>query len=133
MRYPVIVSRVQVAERNVRAVSEEDAVKQVQDELDRPHGFFGAWTTTSTNLDVTEVTSGLHQSPPPPGEEDKLHSSIKDSAKHLGVSYGALYELVNTAEIQHVSIGRRKYISRDHLRAFIESHTRLGWHGREPL
>jgi excisionase family DNA binding protein len=57
--------------------------------------------------------------------------SIKEAAQHLGVSYGALYELANTAEIQHVAIGRRKYISRDHLKAFIESHTRLGWQARE--
>lgn len=129
MRYRVIVSRVQVAERNVRAVSEEEAVKQVQAELDRPYGFLGAWTTTNTDLDVTEVASGLQQQPPPVGEEGKLLLSIKEAAQHLGVPYGALYELVNAAEIQHVAIGRRKYISRDHLRAFIESHTRLGWQG----
>ncbi len=43
MRYRVVVSRVQVAERNVRAVSEEEAIKQVQAELERPYGFLGAW------------------------------------------------------------------------------------------
>lgn len=131
MRYRVVVSRVQVAERSVRAVSEEEAVKQVQVELDRPYSFFAAWTTTSTDLDVTEATSGLQQQPPPFREEGALLLSIKEAAQHLGISYGAVYELVNTAEIQHVAIGRRKYISRDHLKAFIESHTRLGWQARE--
>ena len=34
MRYRVVVSRLQVAERRVRAVNEEEAVKQIQVELD---------------------------------------------------------------------------------------------------
>ena len=51
---------------------------------------------------------------------------IKDAARHLGISHSALYELVSTAEIPHVAIGRRKYVSRDDLKAFIESHTHLG-------
>lgn len=129
MRYRVIVSRVQVAERNIRAVSEEEAIKQVQSELDRPYGFIGGWKTISTDIDVTAATSTLQEAPAVVGAEGKVLMSIKEAAAHLGVSYGALYELVNTAEIQHVAIGRRKYISRDHLKSFVESHTRLGWQG----
>jgi hypothetical protein len=41
MRYKIVVSRVQTAERHVRAVSEEDAIRKVREELERPYGFFG--------------------------------------------------------------------------------------------
>jgi hypothetical protein len=34
--------------------------------------------------------------------------------------------MVNTAEIQHVAIGRRKYIIRDALNAFVDRHAQLG-------
>jgi hypothetical protein len=41
MRYKVVVTRVQVAERFVRATSEEDAAEKVQAEFDRQYGYFG--------------------------------------------------------------------------------------------
>ncbi len=129
MRYRVVVSRVQVAERYVRAVDEAEAAKRVQAELDRPYGFLGSWTTTNTDIDVEEIAGALQQSPTPLDQDGKLLLSIKEAASHLGISYGTLYELINTAEIQHIAIGRRKLISREHLEAFIESHTRLGWQG----
>lgn len=131
MRYRVIVSRVQIAERNVRAVDQEEAARQVQAELDRPYGFLGSWNTTNTDINVEEIAGALQNAPPPLGEAGRALLSIKEAAAHLGIRYGALYELVNTAEIPHVAIGRRKYISRDHLKSFIESHTRLGWQGGE--
>jgi excisionase family DNA binding protein len=130
MRYRVMVSRVQVAERHVRAVNEEEALKKIQTELEQPYGFLGGWKTTSTDIDVAEVAVPLHQVPRQVGDDGKVLLSLKEAAKHLGVSYGALYELVNTAEIQHVAIGRRKYISRDALKSFIDAHTRLGWQVR---
>lgn len=43
VRYKVVVTRVQVAERFVRATSEEDAAAKVQEEFDRPYGYFGSW------------------------------------------------------------------------------------------
>jgi excisionase family DNA binding protein len=130
MRYRVVVSRAQVAERHVRAVSEEEAVKKIQAELEQPYGFLGGWKTTGTDIDVAEVTAPLSDIPRQLGDEGKVLLSIKEAAKHLGISYGALYELVNTAEIQHVAIGRRKYISRDAMKSFIEAHTQLGWQRR---
>lgn len=66
----------------------------------------------------------------PSGEDGRVLLSIKQAAAHLGISYSALYQLVNTAEIHHVAIGSRKYISRDALSAFVESHTHLGWTAR---
>jgi hypothetical protein len=41
VRYKVVVTRMQVAERFVRATSEEDAAAKVQAEFDRPYGYFG--------------------------------------------------------------------------------------------
>lgn len=43
---------------------------------------------------------------------------IKDTATHLGVPSGRLYELVNTGEIDHVRVRRRTYISRDAVSKF---------------
>lgn len=55
MRYKVVVTRVQVAERFVRATSEEDAAQKVQAEFDRPYGYFGSWKTVSSEVDVVEA------------------------------------------------------------------------------
>lgn len=59
MRYNIVVSRVQTAERRVRAVSEEDGSRKVQDELERPYGFLGGWTTIRTDIDIVTVESAL--------------------------------------------------------------------------
>lgn len=50
VRYKVVVTRVQVAERFVRATSEEDAAAKVQEEFDRPYGYFGSWNLTFIRL-----------------------------------------------------------------------------------
>jgi hypothetical protein len=55
MRYKVVVTRVQVAERFVRAPSEEDAAAKVQEEFERPYGYFGSWKTTTSEIDVIEA------------------------------------------------------------------------------
>jgi hypothetical protein len=52
VRYKVVVTRVQVAERFVRATSEEDAAAKVQEEFERPYGYFGSWKTTTSEVDV---------------------------------------------------------------------------------
>jgi hypothetical protein len=41
MRYKVVVTRVQVAERFVRASSEEQAAAKIQEEFERSYGVFG--------------------------------------------------------------------------------------------
>ena len=55
VRYKVVVTRVQVAERFVRAPSEEEAAAKVQEEFDRPYGYFGSWKTTSSEIDIVEA------------------------------------------------------------------------------
>jgi excisionase family DNA binding protein len=126
MRYRVVVSRVQIAERFVRAVNEEDAAKKVQEELDRPYGFLGGWRTTDTDLDVVAAESPLTQAPVPLSEDGSALMSIKQAAGHLCLSQGMMYELVRTGEIEHVAIGTRKFISREGLKTFIEANTRRG-------
>jgi len=130
MRYRVIVSRVQVAERHVRAADEEDAVKLVQGELERPYGFFGGWRTTNTDIDVVEAASPIDKPLSPLANAGPLLLSVKDAAKHLGITNSMLYEMLNNGEIHHVAIGRRKYVSREALKTFIEAHTHLGWFDR---
>lgn len=52
--------------------------------------------------------------------------SVKEAAEHLGISRGMLYELPNGEEIESLRIGKRRLISRDPLKSFVEanSHTR---------
>jgi hypothetical protein len=63
VRYRVMVSRVQVAERYVRAVDEQDAARKVQEELARPYSFLGGWRTVDTDLDAVEADSPLEKAP----------------------------------------------------------------------
>lgn len=128
MRYRVIVSRVQVAERYVRAVDEQDAVRKVQEELARPYSFIGGWRTVDTDLDVAEAESSLSQAPGPLDEGGAMLLPLKQAAAHLGLSYSSLWQLVRGGEIDHVEIGSRRYISRDALKSFIEANTRRGSH-----
>jgi excisionase family DNA binding protein len=126
MRFRVVVSRVQVAERFVRALNEEEAAKKVQTELERSYAFIGGWQTTATDMDVTEAPAQQLFAGAALVDSERVVLSIKDAAKHLGISRGALYEMVRTGEIRHLSIGRRKLITREALKEFIEAHSRLG-------
>lgn len=129
MRYKIIVSRVQTAERHVRAVSEEDAIRKVQEELQRPYGFLGGWTTIGTDMDIVTIESPLGDGAPPQISQDgSFLLSVKAASKHLGLSTAVLYELINRGEIAHVMIGSRRYISRDQISAFIEANTHTGYH-----
>jgi excisionase family DNA binding protein len=129
VRYSVVVSRVQVAERYVRAVDEQDAARKVQEELDRPYGFIGGWRTVDTDLDVVAAESALSQAPGPLEEGGAMLLSLKQAATHLGLSYSSLWQIVRAGEIDHVEIGARRYISREALAAFIAVNTRRGSSG----
>jgi hypothetical protein len=85
VRYRVVVSRVQTSERVIRASSEEEAAKRVQEELDRPYGYLGNWQTISTNVDITEVSSPIQTAPAPVTETGAVLLSIKEAAAHLGI------------------------------------------------
>lgn len=126
MRYRIVVSRVQTAERFVRATDEDAAIKKVQEELDRPYGFLGGWQTVDTDMDVVEAQSSLPGSPQPIGNDGTALLSVKDAAAHLGIAYSRVYSLIGDGEIEHVAIGSRRYISRDGIKAFIEANSHRG-------
>lgn len=90
VRYRVMVSRVQVAERYVRAVDEQDAARKVQEELDRPYSFLGGWRTVDTDLDVVEADSPLEKAPVPLAEEGALVMPARvcpvDHGSHISVA-----------------------------------------------
>ncbi|WP_160049951.1 helix-turn-helix domain-containing protein [Nocardiopsis sp. FR4] len=129
MRYRVVVTRVQAAERYVRATDEEDAVQKVREEFDRPYGYFGSWKTTGSEVEVVGVEETVViKQPHPLSPEGPLLLSLKDVGKALGLSYSTVYELVSRGEIEHVMVGSRKYISRDALAHFITQNTHRGYH-----
>jgi len=128
MRYKVVVTRVQVAERFVRATGEEDAAAKVQDEFTKPYGYFGSWKTTSSEVDVVEAEQTTVIGPVHLSAEGPLLLSIKDAAKALGISYSTLYQMVNQGEVEWVSIGTRRYISREKLMEFIITNSHKGYY-----
>ena len=129
MRYRVMVTRVQVAERYVRATDEEDAAAKVQAEFDRPYGYFGSWRTTASEVEVIEAEQTVAVTPASLSSGGPLLLSLKDAARSLGISYSTLYELTNRGDIEHTRIGSRKYIARETLLRFIDNNTHRGYHG----
>jgi excisionase family DNA binding protein len=78
-------------------------------------------------MDIVAIESPLGDGAPAQVSQDgSFLLSVKAAAKHLGISTGLLYELINRGEIAHVMIGSRRYISRDQMGAFIESNTHTG-------
>jgi excisionase family DNA binding protein len=128
VRYKVVVTRVQVAERFVRATSEEDAAAKVQEEFDRPYGYFGSWKTTTSEVDVIEAEQTTVLGPVHLSNEGPYLLSIKDAAKALGISYSTLYQMTTQGDIEWVMIGSRKYISRESLMDFIKANTHKGYY-----
>jgi excisionase family DNA binding protein len=128
MRYKVVVTRVQVAERFIRATSEEDAADKVQQEFDRPYGYFGSWKTTSSEIDVIEAEQTTVIGPTHLSSDGPLLLSIKDAAKALGISYSTLYQMMNQGDIEWVAVASRKFISREHLLEFIKVNTHKGYY-----
>lgn len=127
MRYKVVVTRVQVAERFVRATSEEDAAAKVQAEFDRPYGYFGSWKTTTSEIDVVEAEQTTVVGPTSLAANGPMLLSLKDAAKALGISYSTLYQMTVQGDIEWVGIGNRKFISRDILMNFIKANTHRGY------
>lgn len=83
MPYKVVVTRVQVAERFVRATSEEDAAEKVQAEFDRPYGYFGSWKTTASDIDVVEAEQTTVIGPTHLSKEGPMLLGLKDAARRL--------------------------------------------------
>lgn len=128
VRYKVVVTRVQVAERFVRATSEEDAALKAQAEFDRPYGYFGSWKTTASEIDVVEAEQTTVIGPSHLSPEGPMLLSLKDAAKALGISYSTLYQMVNQGDIEWVALGTRKYVSREALMEFIRVNSHKGYY-----
>jgi excisionase family DNA binding protein len=128
MRYKIIVSRFQTAERQVSASNEEDAIRKVQVELDRPYGLFASWSTIGTDINIVaaESTTPDMTNKQIGAAGDTYLLSVKQAAGYLGVSISMLYEAVRSGEIEHVSVGSRRYISRDQINKFMEANSKQG-------
>ncbi|GAA2841707.1 excisionase family DNA binding protein [Leucobacter komagatae] len=128
MKYKVVVTRVQVAERWVRATDEEHAAQKVQEEFERPYGYFGAWKTTASEVEIVEAEQTTVIRPNLLSETGPMLLSLKDAGAALGIPYSAVYELTNRGELEHTRIGSRKYVSRESLMNFIKENTHRGYY-----
>ena len=128
MKYKVVVTRVQVAERWVRATDEEHAAQKVQEEFERPYGYFGTWKTTASEVEVIEAEQTTVIRPNLLSETGPMLLSLKDAGAALGIPYSAVYELTNKGELEHTRIGSRKYVSRESLMDFIKQNTHRGYY-----
>ena len=77
MKYRVMVTRVQVAERWVRATDEEDAVEKAQAEFERPYGYFGSWTTAASEIEFVEAEQTTVITPNPLAQDGPLLLGLK--------------------------------------------------------
>lgn len=127
MRYKVVVTRVQVAEKRVRATDEEDAARKVQEEFAKPYSYFGNWETKASEIEIIEAEQTTVIHPNKLSESGPMMLSLKDAAGGLGIPYSALYELTNRGDIEYTRIGTRKYIPRESLMNFIATNTHRGY------
>jgi excisionase family DNA binding protein len=126
VRFRIRVARVQSVERVVNATDEQAAIAKIESELQKPYGLLGSWNTVDTQIEVVGAESLPNVSSANVGEGPLL-LSVAAAAKHLGLSRGTLYTLINRGEIEHVRIGRRIMIAREGLRKFIEANSGTGY------
>lgn len=127
MRYKVVVTRVQVAEKWVRATDEEDAARKVKEEFAKPYAYCGSWETKASEVEIIEAEQTTVIHPNKLSESGPMLLSLKDAAAALGVPYSALYELTNRGDIEYTKLGSRKYIQRESLMSFIATNTHRGY------
>ena len=127
MRYKVVVTRVQVAERWIRATDEEDAAQKVRKEFEQPYAYFGRWETTGSEIEIVEAEQTTVISPNLLDESGPMLLTIKDAAEALGIPHRALGELARRGDIECTRIGSRKYVQRVALLEFVRTHTQRGF------
>ena len=66
--------------------SRQYSAAKVQEEFDRPYGYFGSWKTTTSEVDVAEAEQTTVIGPVHLSNEGPYLLSIKDAAKALGIS-----------------------------------------------
>lgn len=126
MRYKVVVTRIQVAERWVRAVDEEDAARKAREEFEKPYAYFGHWETKASEIEIVEAEQTTVIPPNLLDESGPMLLTIKDAAKALGIPHRGLGELASRGDIEYTRIGSRKYIPRESLLAFVRENTHRG-------
>lgn len=127
VRYKVVVTKVEVAERWVRATDEEHAAAKVKDELTSPWAYAGKWETVATELAVVDAEpEATNLENGSPSATETLLLNLKDAANELGISYGTLRTLMNRGDIGFTQVGSRKRISRESLAQFVRSNTHPG-------
>lgn len=92
-------------------------------ELERPFGYIGARRDHGYEVEIVGLENPLpHQVDELPGAH--LLYDLESAASALLIGRIALYELIRSSQIDHVSNGRRKLISRAATERFIEAHSR---------
>lgn len=127
MRYTIEVVRTQTVERTVRAADDEAAYAKVQMDIDKPYGIDGS-TTKSIDMHIVSVdqtVAGLQVANGQAGGPELY--SVKGASAQLGISPGLIYELLRSGELEHLSVGRRRLISRAAIEKFIDSNTKCGY------
>lgn len=126
MRYKVVITRVQVAERWIKATDEEDAARKIREEFEKPYAYVGHWETMASEVEIVDAAPATTPSPSILDESGAVLLSLRDAANALGVPYSALYKLTSQGAIEYTPIGSRRYIQRQALADFIEANTRSG-------
>jgi len=127
MRYKVVVTRVQVAERWIRATDEEAAACIIQEEFEKPYAYFGHWETIGSEVEIVEAEQATVIRPNLLDESGPMLLTIKDAADALGIQHRSLGELARRGDIACTRIGTRKYVSREALISFVKTNTAHGY------
>ena len=107
--------------------SRQYSAAKVQEEFDRPYGYFGSSKTTTSEVDVVEAEQTTVIGPVHLSNEGPYLLSIKDAAKALGISYSTLYQMTAQGDIEWVMIGSgsTSHVSPDGLH---QSQSHKGYH-----
>lgn len=126
MRFKVMVTRAQVAERWIRGVDEEDAARKVREEFEKPYAYFGHWETKASEIEIVEVEQTMVIPPNLLDESEPMLLTVEDAAQALGIPHRGLGELASRGDIEFTRVGSRKYIPRESLLAFVRENTHRG-------
>ncbi|MDY0910114.1 helix-turn-helix domain-containing protein [Microbacterium sp. CFBP9034] len=118
------MTKVEQAERWIRAADEDAAAQKVKDELVSPWAYAGKWEIKATQVEVVETqpnVPGFQQESS--SESSAMLLDLTAAASELGIPHRTLYELTKRGDIEYTKVGGRKYISRESLAAFIQANT----------